>query len=450
MAYFKDYPYITENLDQSYDPFIAKLKEIIVITDQLFATQIHPTYGVYPKDFQDWLKKNPNYTPDSLSVTRIESGEVVEIPFSIYYKDANQRVAKLFDEASTTIDGIKDKLLDKQWWKEYMRVIKKAYLENNWSEAEQYFITTPADSPLLLSIGPIDTYHDLFKGKKQYYSAWLLVNNNAGQEQSDRLCKELITLQKSEDANDKSNKITFYIGDILFAGGEVAKHRTMGWSRSENVAITKKLGSLKMIAFNKLPYHTKRMADAMDKSFSKWEIDADLREAIMQFHNTEPLIPLVLHEFSHTFQKSLYAQDNLKQFYTDIEEARANTYMVHFGFYLERHNHLSKHAARNMFLRVLLYLPYLYEEYTVRNQRESYYFAGLFWLDKALTKGIIAETNTLTLRNEKLEESIEELISESLEYLFDAGDKGVAQSTLQQEKERLFTLGQKMATKLSW
>lgn len=444
MAYFKEYPYITENIDPSYDLFIAKIKEIILITDQLFTTQIHPTYGLYSEEVIHWITNNLDYNPDPLSVSRIENGHIKEIPFHIFYKDAMKRLAKHLDEGQDAIDQIIDESFNKDWWKEYLNILKRAYVQNSWDEADAFFLQTPTDSPILLSIGPIDTYHDKTKGTKRYFSAWLIVKNTAAQRQATIVTNHLTTMTNT-DAD-----ITFYIGDLLFAGGEVAKHKTMGWSRSGNTELKRFSKSLKMIAFNKLPEHTQRMTQAIQKSVQTWEISNDLGESIMTYHKTQSLIPLVLHEYSHTYEKSNKAQINLQEYYTDIEETRANTYMVYLAKQLEKAGHLSKHTAHIIFLRVLLYLPYLYEEYSKFHQRESYYFAGLYWLQKAESAGIVSIDKTITLHEEHLDEKIDNLISECRSYLFDISEKGLDGELLAKQKKDILLFGADIAITLRW
>lgn len=447
MAYFKDYPYVTENIDLSYDPFVAKLKEVITITDQLFATQIHQSYGLYSEEALAWLQNNPSYKPDPYTVTRIEDGMVKETPYHIYYHAAVKRISMYLDDAIETLDQIKDSSFNKVWWKDYLKVLKQAYQHDTWDEAEKFFLQTPIDSPLLLSIGPIDSYHDKVKGVKRYFSAWLLIKNIAAQEQSNTLTTHLksITNNKVENTN-----VTFYIGDLLFAGGEVAKHKTMGWSRSESLALTAKYGAIKMIAFNKLPYHTKRMTQAMQKSLQTWDIPDELGNAVMTFHETESIIPLLLHEYAHTYEKSKNAHKNLGEFYTDIEETRANTYMVHFANILETNGHLPNHTMRNIFFRVLLYLPYLHEEYTVYNQRGSYYFAALYWLQKAEAIGIVTIDKTITVNDEHIEDRIKTLISTAKSYLFTVSDKHVFKEELDHLKNNTLLFGSDLAIKLGW
>lgn len=442
MAYFKEYPFITEHLHHSYDGFLNKLKDIINTTDQLFTTQIHEDYGVYDRPFREWFKENSAYQPQPFAVSRIKDGKCEEIPYHVFYEDAVKRICDLLEEAKDLINNIEDESFDKKWWSTYINVLQEGYLHDDWEKAEEYFLTSPHANPLLLSIGPIDTYHDKTAGVKKIFSAWLLVKNIAGQEQTDIVCKHLTDITQQ-------NTVMFYIGDLLFSGGEVAKHGTMGWSRSERIELAAKYGSIKMIAFNKLPEHTLRMERAMEKSLSTWKLSKELGDAIMAFHKTNSLLPLVLHEYSHTYKKSPNAQKKLKVFYTDIEETRANTYMAYFAHILETNKQLPPHTARNIVLRVLLYLPYLYEEYSVRNQREAYYFAALYWLKKAEHFGVVTIDDTVTVRERVIEKKLEGFIDdtrESLEMLVE----NASQTALERQKKELFLFGADLAIKLGW
>jgi hypothetical protein len=205
--------------------------------------------------------------------------------------------------------------LNKTWWKEYITTLQNGFVHNKWEEAEIFFLTLPADSRLLLTLGPIDTYHDKITGTKQFYSGWLLIRNSA-QENIDILLHDVKNINSK-----KSQNVTFFIGDLLFAGGEVAKHNTMGWSRPGKTELFKKYGTIKAIAYNKLPIHTMRMGMAIEKSLEHWVMSKELAEKVKQFHDNDSMIPLVLHEYSHTVDKNPLAQAHLGAYYTDIEDA---------------------------------------------------------------------------------------------------------------------------------
>lgn len=444
MAYYKDYPYVTENLDPSYDLFLNELKEVIVLTDKLFVTQIHPQYGMYTEGFREWIEKHPEYQPDPIAITRIVDGTAKEIPYNEFFNAAVGKIVVQLEQVKKAVDVIADPLLDKKWWKEYISIVQDGFKKDEWDAVESMFLQTPTDSPISLIIGPIDNYHDKIKGVKRSFSAWFLVRNIAAQEQTNLLInhiqaiKENVTYPPSED-------VSFFIGDLLFAGGEVAKHNTMGWSRAG-----KDGKAIKLIACNKLPDHTMRMANAMHKSLTSWKISQELGEAVMAFHMSESLLPLTLHEYSHTYNKSPQAMKQLGVYYTESEESRANAYMVHLGKILENKKQLPPHTARNMFLRVLLYLPYLYEEFAVRQQREAYYFAGLLWLQKAKEYGIVHIAETITIDETDLDEKIENIINEIIKELSEMQDKGIGADRMQKRKEILFVLGKELAAKLSW
>jgi hypothetical protein len=192
------------------------------------------------------------------------------------------------------------------------------------------------------------------------------------------------------------------------------------------------------------------MADAIEKSLPTWGISKELSDAVIAFHTHHSLIPLVLHEYSHTVNKDPNAHENLGVFYTDIEETRANTMMLSIATLLEQKKHFQENTAKYMFIRILLYLPYLYEEYTVRHQRESYYFAGLYWLKKAEEYGIITIDETVVLNENILDEQLETLIADITKYFHDLSHHASSERKLSKQKKDMFLYGADLAMKLAW
>lgn len=401
--HFKEFPEIEKRLNDSYKPFLASLKEVVRLTDKLFMHQIDPEDGLYPSDIADWIGKNAEYKPEPFAVLRIENDLPNEIPYHIYYKELVETIAAHLREAKKHISHITDETFDKKWWEAYMDVLEEGYTTDNWTNVEQYFLTCSEKNPLLFTIGPIDTYHDTVFGIKRIFSAWLLVHNEKAQEEALSLWQMLIQQEKNlQDISffglspSQGERITHYIGDILYAGGEVAKAGSMGWSRPENSGVAKEFGSIKAIAYNQFHIHAKKISKDIETYGEKWKLPEKLTKEILSFQEDHALLPLLLHEFGHTFFKGERTHANLEQFYTFVEEARANTNMLYLSWQLEQQGLLPKQTTRSIFIREFFYLPHLYYQFHVKQQREAYLYSGLLLLF------IAKEYELLTIQNHKL------------------------------------------------
>lgn len=444
--FVKEYPEIEKRLHASYKPFLTSLKEVVRLTDTLFVHQIDLKDGLYPSTIAEWIGKNTEYKTEPFAVLRIENDLPVEIPYHEYYQETIEAITKHLREARKHIAHIADEDFDKRWWTKYMEVLEEGFTTDRWQMVEEYFLSLPTQSPLFFSIGPIDTYHDQIFGIKRIFAAWLLVHNEKAQEEASNLWQLL--RQQEQNLNEPSffgltpsvgGKVTHYIGDILIAGGEVGKAGTIGWSRPENTGIAEQFGSIKAIAYNKFQVHAKKVSRDIKTYSEKWHIPAKLTKEILSFNEEHAILPLLLHEFGHTFFKSEQTHKNLEQFYTFIEEARANTNMLYLSLQLEQQGLLPKQTTRNIFIREFFYLPHLYYQYNVKHQREAYLYSGLLLLF------IAKEYELLTIHNHKLvlyegdiEERLPGLILELKTFLNTLAYFGGDKTALAEHKGYLF------------
>ena len=454
--YIKEYPEIEKQLDASYQPFLSSLKKVISLTDALFVHQIDPDDGLYPTTIAEWIGKNAEYKTEPYAVLRIENDLPIEIPYHEYYKETIADIVAALHDAKAQSEKIVDGQFDKTWWQNYFDVLNEGFAQDRWDKVEQHFLSMPPESPLLLTIGPIDTYHDQVFGTKRIFSAWLLVHNETAQAEGTQLWS-LLTQQETNlqevsffgISPARGNRITHYIGDLLIGGGEVAKAGSMGWSRPENAGVAKQFGSIKAIAYNNFQKHTKKISQDITTYGKKWHISEKITKEVLAFHEEKALLPLLLHEFGHTFFKGENTHANLEQFYTFIEEARANTNMLYIALQLEQQGLLPKQTTRNIFMREFFYLPHLYYQYKVKQQREAYLYSGLLLLFIAKEYEMITITNhKLVLYEGEIEEKLPGLILELKTFLntltFFGGDK----TALAEHKAYLFAACDVLAEEL--
>lgn len=457
MQYVQEYQEIIKRLPHSYNNFIRIIMEIIRLTDQIFVRQIDEKDGLYSPEAMEWIAKNPNYQTSSYSVLRVENGSPVEVPYHVHYKNFADKIILLLEDATKSVDEVEDNIFDKKWWKSYLSVLQEGYGQDRWDKVEQYFLTCPEDNSLLLSIGPIDEYHDKIKGRKRLFSAWLLLRKDEEQSHAASIWDKLVGVEKSIKGTTfygipfKTNPhIKLYVGDLIYGGGEVSKFDSMGWSRPQNAAVYDMYGSIKIIAYNKFQEHTQNLSNDIDSYAKKWDIPSKLTQELKNFNDSQALIPLILHEYGHTFLKSEKARVHLEELYPFIEETRANTNMLHLANELERKRILPKDTARNIFLLEFFKLRYLYEGYTQKHQREAYLYAALLWLFIAREYGLIAiEDNKFTIYEKEISKNLSNLTLDVRTFLYTVSYFGSDKDELLKHKQHMFSMCDEIAKQLS-
>lgn len=387
MSFYREYPGIIEKIDPSVKEFVDKILRVVELTDELFIKQLQ-TNPVYSDEAKEHLKKHKSYKTNPLTVLRIKKNKPVETPYHEYYKDIIPQVISILENAIKDLNKVKLRELPRNWWRNYLKTVIKGFQTDSWQSVEAAFLSTPQDSRFLLSIGPIERYHDKLLGTKRFFTAWFLDKNEEQAKINQRLWRELTKIGKESNLNTFIP--TLYIGDIICEGGEVAKLNATGWSRPENPEILDKFGSIKIIACNKYLKKMGKQNIEIRMWSNKWNVSQSLKDDLKKIQDDYPLLSLIMHEFGHTFQKPKNAALNLGQHYTFIEEARAEINMLYLCSKLEEKGLVKPQTTRQLLMTKLLLFNFVYQDFKLNKQREEYLYATTMMHLQGLKAGLMS------------------------------------------------------------
>lgn len=387
MKYFKYYPETFKQISNKYKPFINRILSLIKIIDDLFEEQIDKKTGVIQIDLVAFEKQKNNLKNeiDPYKVSIIKDHQKLEIP---YYKYYHNYYEKIEIELKTIIDGIKKKKIitdNNQYWLLFFRTFLKVLKNDNWIELEKIFLKTPEKNKFIFSVGPIERYHDKVFGIKRFFSAWFIyregnIENNKYFEIWKYLNKIALKINFLKDFEiEKNKKIRLFFGNLIAESGEVAKLYATGWSRPEKTFLLDKYGSIKIIAKNKYIKKIKEEQNEIKKSIEKVILNKKLKNKLLKTANYIHFLTLITHEFAHTLIKSSYSSSNLKNYYTFIEEGRAQANMIYLLNLLEQTKKLKRINTSLIIVNEILRLPYLYNYFIKNKQRIEYLLSSTLW-----------------------------------------------------------------------
>ncbi len=247
------------------------------------------------------------------------------------------------------------------------------------------------------NIGPIERYQDNILGTKRYFSAWFLYKNSLGVKKYEDIWKKLIEISKQREfyfpLNPDMGKLSspyIFMGDMIAESGEVSKINTTGWSRPENVETARKYGTVKMICVDKYSKKINKLKKYLKRVSRKYKLDKNVADRVQEYLEEYPLLDVVLHEYAHTFIKPQDANIHLENYYTIIEEPRAEINMLYLSGILEIEKNLTKGTAQDLFIFVILLFEYLYNEVQkISPSKMVYLYSTTLWIYKALQYKII-------------------------------------------------------------
>lgn len=391
MSHYKTYPEILQTIPDVYIEFTQALCEVGKEIDNIFVSQIDKKRGVYAEKTENRLKND--YIPDRFSVTVSRNAEVIEIPYTEYFKEHFANVIVSLQNARKSLKNLSNEYFPVTWWENYLQVIEQACKDNSWDTVETVFLSTPATSPFLLSIGPIERYHDKVKGVKRFFSFWFLYTSEA-EKKYESLWSELIALTKEHEhfiPFYRSSQLvpTLFIGNMICESGEVSKITATGWSRPEDPEIAKKHGSIKTIAANKFQKKVAKLQHEIALYIKKWPTFSSVSKPLQEYYEELPFLSLVAHEFGHTFLKADQAAKNLGPYYTFIEESRAEINMLYLCLQLEERKKIPEGTTQMIFLSEVLLFPYAYYETKETGHREEYLYSQTLWIYMAIRYGML-------------------------------------------------------------
>ncbi len=383
--YLRTHDDIVKKIPKVYIDFVKLNIELVKEIDRLFIKQLSKKGGVYQGEVKDFLRQNPGYQTNAYSVMMVKAGRVKEIPYHDYYKFDLKKIVILINDIKNEVNNIKESFNAQRWLRFYSS-LEKAFLTDEWEKADKEFLRFDESAFFLMSVGPIERYHDKILGTKRFYTAVFLYKNLQYQFYN-KIWNSLSEVTRNNlsflPISDENKAVHLFIGDVVSEGGEVAKLDTEGWSRPENVNLAKKYGTIKMIMVNNLKSKVAKLVPFVKKARPRFELDKKLKTNIENNVEKLYLLSLILHEYGHTYLKPNNASFNLGKYYTLIEEGRAEINSLYLSYLLEQNSMLDKGATRDLLVLDWLLFEYKYQRYKNMGLREEYLYSTSLWLLKA-------------------------------------------------------------------
>ena len=381
----------------------------------IFTLQISASHGVYRGDYEAFLTANPEYITDEFSVLEVDKTSHKEIPYNIAYQKEFLNAKGITENILARIEDIRDIPWDTIRWKAQYEALIDAFTKNSWLYAEKAFLDYDKNNPFLLSLGPIETYHDKVRGTKRFFSC-IFMQKEYEQWQYEKMWAQLQELTRSHtppipyQASTRSAHL--FVGNVLVGSGEVPKLQAEAWSRPESAVTAKECGSVKMLMLNtfdeKLPRlyeYTKQFLQHCDK--------AHLFEETLLSRLPELLkLNLILHEFGHTYLKTEFSSERLAEYYSLLEEPRAEINSLYLAKRLEEHGALEEDTTLLLFLSDLFLFSFKYERFIELGMREEYLFSTSYWYFSALNGNLITiDQGSIFFELETLRKELPQLIN---------------------------------------
>jgi len=261
-------------------------------------------------------------------IRRDENGNLVSIPYHVFFKDQVQKASDLLARAA--------ELAEDEGLKKYLELRSKALLTDDYFESDMAWMDMKTNT-LDIVIGPIENYEDALYGYKAAHESYVLIKDKEWSQKLEKYAKLLPDLQKGLPVDDKYKEekpgtnsdlnaytVVYYAGDCNSGSKTIA----INLPNDEKVQLAK--GSRRL-----------QLKNAMQAKFEKilvpiadLVIDESQRKHIKFqsfFENT------MFHEVAHglgiknTINSKGTVRDALKEQYSWIEEGKADIlglYMV--------------------------------------------------------------------------------------------------------------------------
>ena len=419
MSFVRRYDEALKRVPEQFTRYVDLNLKLVDAVDKLFAIQLQGARGVYRGNIESFRAAHSDYTTSPFTVLEIDSGKPKEIPYSMAYQDELGPIIKLIDQIVDEIDSLEVDF-DKTRWRALYQAVRCGFEEDRWEQAEHAFLDFDLENPFLLSIGPIERYHDKHFGKKRYYSALFAMTNDRFQAYRDcwnALDRCMDSHNVFASISDDPGEVHLFIGDILAEGGEFSKLDTEGWSRPEDPLIAKQCGTVKMMLMNGFQRKLSTLEEYASKSAALFGGGRLLEQLAGDELAETYMMGLMLHEYGHTYTKSAGATSNLGDYYTLFEEARAEANSLYLAKLLEQSGAVPAGTAQRVFMLDLMLFEFKYDRWKRLGCREEYLYSTTLWLQSALRHEIIWKNNEkFTLNQSNLQSELPTLIKEVYQF----------------------------------
>lgn len=319
-----------------------------------------PTAGFYPHDltkaeWNSWLREHPNKREDfedTYTVIRRRGKGLEVIPYSTYYSEWLKPAAAHLRKAA--------KLASNKSLKKYLNSRAMAFETNDYFHSDMDWMDLTGHKYEVV-IGPYEVYEDRFMGYKASFEAYVAMVDEKDTARLERIKAYMDDFEKHLPIDDKYKNTKrgtlspIVVAQLIYSGGDAkAGVQTLAFNLPNDERVREAKGSKKVLLknvseakFNEIlvPIAKLTMAkkDAVNVSFNAF------------FNHT------LLHEISHGIGpgtitikgKETTVNRALKDMYTVIEEAKADTLGLYNNLYLIERGMYPKGAERTLFATYL-------------------------------------------------------------------------------------------------
>ncbi len=294
----------------------------------------------YPEDmtkeeFNEYLKLNPKKVKDfesNFTVIKRVEGDLVAIPYSEEYKEFLVKAAEHLNKAA---EISKNKSV-----KDYLKKRAKAFLTNDYFESDMAWMDMK-DNAIEVVIGPYEVYEDELFGYKAAFEAFVNVKDPVESQKLEMVAKYLVDLEKNLPIEDKyknfnrGNSSPIAVVYEVFSGGDTkAGVQTTAYNLPNDERVREAKGSKKVMLKN----IAKAKFDKILTPIVKIAMDDNV---VKQTSFNAFFTHTLLHEMSHGIGpgiitikgKKTSVNRELKDLYSTIEEAKADTLGVYNSFF---------------------------------------------------------------------------------------------------------------------
>lgn len=288
------------------------------------------------KEFEDWIIKHPgdkNTFESGFAVIRRKDGKLAAIPYSEEYREWLEPAAEHLKNAAA--------ICENKSLKKYFLSRADAFLSNDYYESDCDWVRLK-NHTLEIVFGPYEVYEDKLFGYKTAFEAFVTAVDSAESERLSRVVDFLGDLEKNLPVPDEHKGIgrnlesPIVVANEIYTAGDAKKGaHGLAFNLPNDERVRKKEGSKKVMLKNVSRAKFDKILMPIAKMMMSGKDVADVDFESFFAHS-------LLHEVSHGIGPGEIAKDGkkttvsaeLKELYSVIEEAKADTLGVYNKIYL--------------------------------------------------------------------------------------------------------------------
>ncbi len=303
------------------------------------------------KEFEDFLKEHPeleeSFTSNFTVIRRDKEGKLIAVPYSVEYKNLLEKAAKLLKEAA--------KECENESVKNYLNLRAEAFLSNDYFKSDLAWMDMK-NNAIEVVIGPYEVYEDRLFGYKASFESFVTVKDPVESEKLKTIAKYLVEMEKNLPIPDEYKNFNRGLSSPIavvyevYCGGDAgAGVQTTAFNLPNDERVREAKGSKKVLLKNVAEAKYKMCWIPIANTVLSPET---LKNVSFNAYFTHTL----LHEISHGLGPGIITKNGkkttvnreLKEFYSTIEEAKADVLGVYNGIFLTKKGVFEKGFDREL------------------------------------------------------------------------------------------------------